>query len=48
MDMAYILSLLKQSADKLQDYRSESDGGDYNDGLAMEIYRYLDKIEKGA
>lgn len=35
------LELLKQSADKLQDYRAEVDG-DYNDSLAMEIYKYLD------
>lgn len=34
--------LLKQSADKLQDYRAEIDG-DYNDSLALEIYELLEK-----
>lgn len=31
------IELLRESADKLQDYRAEIDG-DYNDRLALEIY----------
>lgn len=39
------INLLQRAEDKLQDYRGEIDG-DYNDGLAMEIRKYLNKLLK--
>jgi hypothetical protein len=33
-------SLLKRAADSLQDYRAQLDG-DYNDSVAMEIYKVI-------
>jgi len=44
MNIKKAIKLLREASEKLQDYRAEVDG-DYNDGLAMEINDFLDKID---